>query len=334
MEPRQTNIKLLIFRAFVVTAFAVLAFQTWQLQIVQGDGFVEMAEHNRFRLQTIDAPRGVIYDREGRLLVGNVPSFTVSIVPADLPEEDQEYVFEQLSALLDVPISIHDQAASGADDVDQRYLTEDREYEPEPQMMERVEAGRETPFIPVQVKSSVPRDIAFVIEEERLELPGVIVELEPLRQYISGTLFAHITGYVGHIPEQDLGSYVDRRDADYDPNDVVGLTGVELTYEDQMRGTKGHRHVEVDVTGRELRSIEAPIEPVPGHNLVLTLDAELQAAVTDFLQRGIKKAGSESGVAIVMNPQTGEILAMVSLPSYDPNLFIGGISGEEYSSLS
>jgi len=334
MEPRQTNIKLLIFRAFVVTAFAVLAFQTWQLQIVQGDGFVEMAEHNRFRLQTIDAPRGVIYDREGRLLVGNVPSFTVSIVPADLPEEDQEYVFEQLSALLDVPISIHDQAASGADDVDQRYLTEDREYEPEPQMMERVEAGRETPFIPVQVKSSVPRDIAFVIEEERLELPGVIVELEPLREYISGTLFAHITGYVGHIPEQDLGSYVDRRDADYDPNDVVGLTGVELTYEDQMRGIKGHRHVEVDVTGRELRSIEAPIEPVPGHNLVLTLDAELQAAVTDFLQRGIKKAGSESGVAIVMNPQTGEILAMVSLPSYDPNLFIGGISGEEYSSLS
>ena len=141
MQPRQTNIKVLVFRAFVVVAFAVLAFQTWQLQIVQGGGYVEMAEHNRFRLQTIDAPRGVIYDRQGRLLVGNVPSFTVSIVPADLPEEDQDYVFEQLSALLDIPISIHDWAGSGEDSVDHRYLTEDRDYEPEPQMMERVEEG-------------------------------------------------------------------------------------------------------------------------------------------------------------------------------------------------
>jgi penicillin-binding protein 2 len=334
MEPRQTDIRILIFKVSVVLAFAVLAFQTWQLQIVQGGEYVEMAEHNRFRLQTIDAPRGVIYDRQGRLLVGNVPSFTVSIVPADLPEEDQQYVFERLSALLDVPISSRDQAVGGADTLDRRYLSEDRDYAPEPQMMERVEAGRDTPFIPAQVKSNVPRDTAFVIEEERIDLPGVTVDIEPLRQYISGTLFAHITGYVGHIPEQDLASYVDRRDADYDPNDVVGLTGVELTYEDQLRGIKGHRHVEVDVTGRELRSIEAPVEPVPGHNLVLTLDAELQAAVTDALQRGIRKAGSDSGVAIVMNPQTGEILAMVSLPSYDPNLFIGGISSDEYQALS
>jgi penicillin-binding protein 2 len=334
MQPRQSNIKVIIFRVLVVLAFAVLAFQTWQLQIVQGGEYVEQAERNRFRLKSIDAPRGVIYDRAGRLLAGNVPSFTVSVVPADLPEEDEEYVFQRLSTLLDVPISIRDERCGGMEEADRLHLREGEEYEPEPQLMERVQAGRDAPFVPVQVKSNVARDLAFMIEEERLDLPGVIVEIEPLREYISGTLFAHITGYVGHIPEQDLESYVERRDDDYDPNDVVGLTGVELSYEEQLRGSKGERHVEVDVTGREIQTVGSPVEPVPGNNVVLSIDAELQAWVAEALQRGIKGAGSESGVAIALDPRSGEILAMVSLPSYDPNLFIGGISEEEYSKLS
>jgi penicillin-binding protein 2 len=334
MDPRPPNIKVIVFRAFVVFAFAFLAFQTWQLQIVQGGEYVEKAERNRYRLQSIDAPRGVIYDREGQLLAGNVPSFAVSIVPADLPEEDEEFVFQQLSDVLDVPISIHDLPVDDMGDLDWRYLSEDKDYEPEPQIAERVQAGRDAPFTPVRVKSNVPRDVALLIEEERLSLPGVIVEIEPLRQYISGTLFAHLTGYVGHIPEEALISYTGERDADYDPNDVVGLTGVELIYEDQLRGQKGQRHVEVDVTGREMQTVGSPIEPVPGHNLILTVDADLQAMVTDALRSGIRETGSESGVAIVMDPGTGEILAMVSLPSYDPNLFVGGISTEDYSQLS
>ena len=334
MQPRRTNIKVIIFRGLVLAAFAVLAFQTWQLQIVQGGEYVEQGERNRFRLKSIDAPRGVIYDRDGCLLTGNVPSFTVSIIPADLPEEDEEYVFQRLSTLLDVPISIRDQRSDGMEEVDRLHLREGEGYEPEPQLTESVQAGRDAPFVPVQVKSNVPRDLAFTIEEERLDLPGVIVEIEPLREYISGTLFAHITGYVGHIPEQDLESYVERRDDDYDPNDIVGLTGVELSYEDQLRGRKGQRHVEVDATGREIQTIDSPVEPVPGNNVVLSIDAELQAWVAEALQRGIKEAGSESGVAIAMDPRSGEILAMVSLPSYDPNLFIGGISEEEYSQLS
>jgi len=334
MQPRQTNIRVTIFKVLVVVAFAMLAFQTWELQIVQGGEYVEQAERNRFRLQSIDAPRGVIYDRDGRLLAGNIPSFTVSIVPADLPEEDEEYVFQQLSTLLDVPISSRDQRFNGTVEPDRLSLREGEADESEPQLMERVQAGRDTPFVPVQVKSNVPRELAFTIEEERLDLPGVSVEVEPLREYITGTLFAHITGYVGHIPEQDLESYVQRRGEDYDANDVVGLTGVELTYEDQLRGRKGERHVEVDATGREIQTIGAPVEPVPGNNVVLSIDAELQTWVREALQRGIEEAGSESGVAIAMDPRSGEILAMVSLPSYDPNLFIGGISEEEYSQLS
>jgi penicillin-binding protein 2 len=336
MEAKERNIKVMIFRAVVIASFALLSFQTWQMQIVQGEQYLQQADGNRFRLLSIDAPRGIIYDRNGLLLAGNIPSFTVSIVPADLPEEEEDRVFQRLSALLEIPMSSHDVDVGYREppSVDDHYLSDAQEYQPEPQMKELVQAGRTAPFIPVPVKSNVPRDTSFIIEEERLEWPGVIVQVEPLREYISSTLMSHVLGYVGHIPEQQIESYVDRRDADYDANDIVGLTGVELTFEDELRGRKGQRHIEVDITGREIRAIGSPMEPVPGHNLILTIDLDLQAVVEEALQEGITRAKSQSGVAIAMNPQTGEILAMVSLPSYDNGLFVGGISEEDYAQLS
>jgi penicillin-binding protein 2 len=336
MEAKQRNIKVIVFRAVVIASFALLAFQAWQMQIVRGEEYLEQADRNRFRLISIDAPRGIIYDREGRLLAGNMPSFTVSIVPADLPEEEEDQVLQRLSTVLEIPVSSHDVDVGYRESpsIDAHYLSDAEEYQPEPQMKELVQAGRIAPFTPIPIKSNIPRDMAFVIEEERLEWPGVIVEVEPLREYISSTLMSHVIGYVGHIPEQQVDSYVDRRGADYDANDIVGLTGVELTFENELRGQKGQRHIEVDITGRELRTIGPPIEPVPGHNLILTIDLDLQAVVEDALQKGIEKARSQSGVAVVMNPQTGEILAMVSLPSYDNKLFAGGISEGDYAQLS
>lgn len=334
MENNERNIKVIVFRAFVIVSFALLAFQSWQLQIVRGEQHLEEADRNRFRLVSIDAPRGVIYDRQGRLLAGNRPSFSVSVVPADLPEEEEGHVLRRLSSLLGVPVSSHGAEASEVRSLDRSHLSNPEDYQREPQMSELVEAGRTAPFVPVPIKSNVPRDVAFIIEEERLDLPGVIVELEPLREYISSTLVSHVVGYVGHIPEEEVDSYVGREDADYDPNDIVGLTGVELTFEDELRGRKGQRHIEVDVTGREIRTIGPPVEPVAGHNLVLTIDLELQRVVEQALANGLKKADSESGVAIAMDPRTGEILAMVSLPSYDGNLFIGGVSEERFAELS
>lgn len=334
MESQERNIKVIIFKAFVVASFALLVFQSWQLQIVQGEQYLERAGRNRFRLRSIDAARGVIYDRKGRLLAGNMPSFTVSIVPADLPDEDQDYVFQWLSTLLQTPISSHDRGAGELPAVDRHYPSESGGYQPEPQMMELVQAGRATPLTPVTIRSNVPRDLAFTIEEERLQLPGVIVQIEPLREYLSTTLVSHVIGYVGHIPEQEVESYLDRRDADYDANDIVGLTGVELTFEDQLRGRKGQRHIEVDVTGREVGIIGRPLEPVAGHNLVLTIDVDLQSVAQEALQKAMVEADSESAVAIAMDPKTGEILAMVSLPTYDNNLFVGGISEEDYAQLS
>jgi penicillin-binding protein 2 len=334
METKQTNVQVIIFKTLVVAGFAVLAFQSWQLQIVQGEQYIARADRNRFRLVSVDAPRGIIYDRAGRLLAGNVPSFTVSIVPADLPEEQEDYVFQRLSKILQIPVTSHDRGTQKDPSIDRHYLSNAEAYQPQPQMRELVDSGRETPFTAVLIKSKVERDVAFTIEEEHLQLPGVVVGVEPLREYISGTVVSHVIGYVGHIPEQEVANFVDRKDADYDANDIVGLTGVELTFEEELRGRKGQKHIEVDVTGRDIRTIGPPIEPVPGHNLVLTIDLDLQVAAYEALRKGIAEADSESGVAIAMDPQTGEILAMVSLPTYDNNLFIGGISQEEYAELA
>ena len=210
MEGKGPNIKVIVFKAFVVASFALLAFQSWQLQIVQGEHYLQQADRNRFRLVSIDAPRGIIYDREGRRLARNMPSFTVSIVPADLPESQEGYVFQRVSTLLGIPVSSHDAPAETPPSIDRHLPSDPLDYQPEPQMKELVQAGRDAPFIPVPIESNVPRDLAFVVEEEHLGLPGVIVEIEPLREYISSTLTSHVIGYVGHIPEQEVEDYVVR----------------------------------------------------------------------------------------------------------------------------
>lgn len=309
MERSFLRIRLLVVKVLIALVFLGLAVQLWRLQIVQGEAFRSQADRNRFRLVSVDAPRGVIYDRHQHILVRNEPSFTVSVVPADLPPEDEDRVFKRLSELLQMPI-----ASSG--------------------IRELVDAGRATPFVSVPLKSRVPREVAFIIEEEHLDLPGVQVEVEPVRRYLTGPLTAHLLGYMGRIPAERLQDYLNQPNADYEIYDRVGLTGIEYTYEAQMRGRKGLKHIEVDALGREVRVVSQPAPPQPGDNLILTLDLELQEAAEKALRKGMERVRSQSGVVIVMNPQTGEVLAMVSLPSYDNNLFAGGISPEDYARLA
>ena len=319
MNERETPIpngRFLIFRAIVVLAFALLTAQLWRLQMVHGDDYRLEADRNRFRLVSVDAPRGVIYDRQGHILARNQPSFAVAIVPADLPSEKEETVFARLSDLLGLPASSQSASAGGS---------------PRAGIKELVDGGRAAPFSPVIIKTNVPRDVAFIIEEEHLELPGVHVQIEPIRQYPDGPLTAHILGYVGHIPKEEAEEYLSRG---YHPNDRVGVAGAELIFEEWLRGVKGRKHIEVDVAGREVRTVGKSVLPQLGHNLILALDLELQRAAGAALRKGMEAVGSESGVVIAMNPQTGEMLAMVSLPSYDDNLFAGGISAEDYERLS
>lgn len=320
MNPSDLKRRLWAFRGIVILVFLIFAFQMWRLQIVEGERYQLMADRNRFRLVPTEAARGVIYDRYGRILVRNIPSFVVTIIPAYLPEDEQEEmaVFSRLSALLGIPAST---AAASAGP-----------FSPRRGLKEMVDEARDTaPYRPLTIKTNVDRDTVFVIEEEHLDLPGVLIEIDPIRQYPSGDLISHIIGYMGHIPGEQAETYAERG---YDPNnDKVGLTGVELTFDEELRGSKGYKYIEVDVAGREIRAVGDPQPPLLGHNLILTIDLDLQEFTEDALRQGLEKAESECGVAIAMNPQTGEILSLVSLPSYDNNLFAGGISQEDWARL-
>lgn len=322
MSPSDLSLRrrLVAFRSIIILVLLVFALQMWRLQIVEGERYQMLADRNRFRLVSIEAPRGVIYDRYERILVRNIPSFSVTIIPAYLPEDEQEEmaVFSRLSALLGIPASTA--AASAGPFSSQRGIKE------------MVADARDTaPYRPITIKSNVDRDTIFIIEEEHFDLPGVLIKIDPVRQYLSGELTSHIIGYMGPIPGEQAETYADRG---YDPsNDKVGLTGVELIFEEELRGSKGYKYIEVDVAGREIRAVGDPHPPTPGHNLILTIDLELQQFIEEALRRGMEKAESESGVAIAMNPQTGEILSLVSLPSYDNNLFASGISQEDWTRL-
>ncbi len=329
LQPRG-NFRLL--RAAILVSFAVLALQLGQIQIAQGKYYQQVAEQNRYRLIQSDALRGIVYDRSGKILTRNVPSFSVSLVPADLPEDQQERVFKELSVLLDMPIDTVVENTS-TDAVGRLPLALERVIVPPTRkagLRELVEKGGRDPFSPTLLKTNVPREVAFMLEERHLDFPGIQVNLEPVREYVDGPLFAHLLGYTGRIQRENNADYSSQG---YSPDDQVGLTGLEYTYESDLRGTKGRRYVEVDVVGREV--LERGNEPaIAGNNLVLTIDADFQKVVQTALEKALVKGKAKQAVAIVMDPRNGDILAMVSLPSYDNNLFATGISIDDYTNLA
>ncbi|MFO7696745.1 MAG: penicillin-binding protein 2 [Anaerolineae bacterium] len=315
MNSGYVRFRLLAFRAVLVIGLVAIVLKLWTLQVVSSQEYIDAADQNRYRLVSIDAPRGVIYDRQGRKLVHNVPGFTVSVVPGDLPADDaeREIVLEHLSALLALPVRASD--GSGIDDLIQAGTTG---------------PYATGPFVPIVIARKVDRQAAFSIQEDSLALPGVTVEGEPEREYLDSELMAHIVGYMGRINQTDLAA---RAAQGYEPGDRIGLTGVERTQEAVLAGVKGQKHIEVNVDGRETRVIAAE-EPVPGHSIYLTIDTVFQRKVEAALSKGMQAAGSEVGVAIAMDPRTGEILAMVSLPTFDNNLFASGISYQDLATLS
>lgn len=350
MTDYQIKLRFVIFRGLVGLVFAFLVFQTWHLQATRGEEFRRLADQNRFRSVTLEAPRGVMYDRNGVQLVRNRPIFNVAIIPAYLPDEGtaRARVFARLAELLAMPIT----TARGPGDA--MALREPAPFRvqhnaapwerpagdgvggpgaPTPQgirdMVDVVDLI--APYRPIIVKKDVEPTIVARLEEEGIHLPGVLVETASVRDYITGELTAQILGYTGPIPEALAPEFEAKG---YSLNDRVGLTGLELAYEDQLHGTKGLEVIEVDVSGRKVRTVSDPVPARTGHNLKLTLDLDLQRAVTEALERGIRKTPQRAGVAIAMDPRNGQILAMVSLPSYDNNLFAGGISARDYIALS
>ncbi len=350
MTDFQLRLRSYLFRGMALIAFLVLATQLWNLQVVQGETYKALADANRFRLNQVPAARGVIYDQNGDLLVRNRPTYNVVVIPAYLPEDAtaEAKIFARLSELLNLPITTQIESVVGYNNGYFEAITHhqfNRQLprqivNPRSRQLARAPQGIRdavnrdrvlAPFLPVIIAKDVDPIIAAKIEEERINMPGVMIDISPAREYLYGEMVSHLLGYVGSIPAEQFSRY---QDQGYDLTDVIGLTGLEAQYEEWLHGAKGLESVEVDVTGQKIRTVSESIEARPGHNLRLTIDVGLQEATTEALQEEMDLVNSQQGVAIAMNPQTGEILAMVSLPSYDNNIFARGITARELSLLS
>ncbi len=294
VRPAQRLTALAVLIAVLV---GVLVVRLWQLQVLQGAYYLQLSENNRVRDYSLTAPRGVIYDRKGRPLVTNRPSFTVAVLPLEMRAPRD--VLPRLAAILGIPVS---------------------------QIQERIEASRQRPFEPVRIRRDVGQPIVTRVEENRLDLPGVVILVEPVRAYLHGRIMAHVLGHLGEVSEQQLA---DLRSEGYKPGDLIGKDGVERSYERILRGTDGRLRVEVDAMGRPLRVLSR-IPPVPGRSIVLTIDLDLQRAGYEALTN----SGYPSGAVVALDPRNGDVLALVSLPSYDPNQFAVGISEQAWASLT
>ncbi|NLV75031.1 MAG: penicillin-binding protein 2 [Chloroflexi bacterium] len=325
----------LVFRVLVIGAFALIGFKLWNLQIQASESFQKQADVNRFRLVQVDAPRGIIYDQKGRLLVRNVPSFTVFITPGALPTDRSERrkVLERVGEYLGMRVEAPELDAvlySGQGDSLQPIAVEPKhEYSIE-ELLNLRYSGEWTA---IAIKTNVPRELAFEMDQDQLALLGVSVVATPIREYLEGPLMGQIIGYEGRIPADALADYQADTEAKYLPGDLVGLAGIEATQERWLRGAVGQKHIEVDAYEREV-AVLAEQAPVPGYNIRLTIDTEYQRAVEEILRAGMKNANTEVGVAIAMDPRDGRLLALVTLPTYDNNLFSGGISYDDFNRLS
>ena len=279
----------------VMVTFMILVGRLWYLQVIKGKVLRNRSENNRIRVREIKPLRGLILDRNGRILVDNQASFDISIIPEET--KDMGRVLEALADLKG------DRNVSYYKDI--------------------VTSEMSRPFVPITLERNVSRHHLAVVETHSLSLPGIVSDVVPVRRYNYGETMAHLMGYVGEVSAGELGK--DTFTA-CGPGDIVGKYGIEKYFDGFLRGESGGKQVEVDVSGRQLEVL-GRIEPVPGYHVQLTIDADLQSVCWDAFD---KKAGS----AIVMNPRDGSILAMVSKPSFDPNLFNRGISRDEWRRLS
>ena len=288
------------FLSFVlVLIIAVLIGRAGYLQVYEGEFYARLAEGNRIRVIPSEAARGTFYDRNGELLVTNRPGFAVSLLP--LTESISPEVIARVSKLINVPVA---------------------------EIQQKIDAH--VGFDPIRIKTDVLPDIVTIIEEQKDNYPGVVIEVLPIRDYIYGEYAAHVFGYVSEINEEELER---RKDEGYKSGYIIGKFGLERVYDKEVRGINGGDQVEVDVSGRPVQLLGRQ-SPVPGNDLVLTIDKHLQEAAEQAVDAQLSIVHANAAAAVVMNPQTGEVLAMVSRPAFNPNLFAGGISTLNWNVLN
>lgn len=334
----------------MVAVFVGLLYRVFFIQQTKGDELQQDADDRRLATITTDAPRGSIFDRYGKPLAINEPSFSVTITPAFIPTDETERlaIFERLSLLTGVPVineeqqqqlltnanpilvGTYSQLATLFDEPFGDTLDDSGVVPRLPDSIEFIyQRDLFKQFLPTTILEDAPLELALAIQQEAAFLPGVQVVPDQKRVYPNGEETAHIIGFTGPLPNR---TYV--TELGYESDDRVGLAGIESFEEELMAGTKGFEDIEVDATGRRLRTFGDPVPPIPGQNLHLTIDTELQARAYEIIdailaERAItidrsigEPPEAEIGVLVAVDPNTGEVLVMAQRPTYDNNRFV------------
>ncbi len=294
-DPAQLKPKLRMILIIVFSALAILALRLWYLQIIKGDTYRQRSENNSLRLKKIKPLRGLIMDRNRQIIVNNRPSFDVIFIP------DKKR---------DINLSV--------EKIQKFYAVNSLAFAGELSVPNRIK-----PFVPVILERNVTLEKIAVIEAHSLDLPHVETEITPVREYLYGEATAHLTGFTGEASNEEIGKDPSKR---LSLGDVIGKYGIEKFFDKYLRGKNGAEQVEINVSGRIVRSLGS-VPAKPGEIVVTNIDLELQKAAWQAL-------GNRKGSVVALNPQNGEVLVLASSPSFDPNLFSGKISAQEWKRLS
>ena len=279
----------------IILVFFLLFLRLVYLQIIKGEDFRRLSEKNAVRLKSIKSSRGLIFDRNKKLLVDNRPSFNLKIVREDVG--DVNGTVRKVADLIQIPFQ---------------------------KLMKNIaKAGRGASYKPVILKNGISRDQLAVLEAHKFDLPGIQIDIESTRYYIYKKTAAHLLGYLGEINQDEL---ISRHHRNVRGGDSIGKYGIEKSFQEYLHGKRGGKQIEVDANGRVIKILRT-IEPIAGFDLNLTLDLDLQQAAEKMIE---KKAGA----VVAIDPNNGDILVMASSPSFDQNDFIGGISSKKWFSLS
>ena len=334
MIAESPRVRMSVLGIVVFALFASLFARLYYLQVMATDEFQVAAQENRIRVVPVEAPRGRILDRNGKVLVDNRISVQVTIdrtVLNELEDDERTRVLTDLSEALN--------RASKPTTVETLELELGVPGDPD-----RPGNLRYSPYVPVPVAGDVPEELKIWIDEHRDELPGVSAERVAVRRYPYGQLAAHVLGYTGQIIDEEFEEKAGS-DKPYTLNDKIGKYGVEKIYEDDLRGQPGTRSIEVDAENQPIRVVEEE-PPVPGDDLVLNLDIDVQAQAEQALRSGLEiaktrpcsgcpsKPVAKKGSTVVLDPKTGGVLAMASYPTFNPSDFVDGISDIEWAALT
>ncbi len=301
VDPSIVN-RLIFVAAFIVLTFAVFVLRLFQLQVIEGEDLGNRARRNSVRTVRLEAPRGDILDRFGRELATTRPAFGVQVMPAELREA--KLTLAALASLLDQdPTEISERVGS------------------------RSGRGR---FQAVRIAADLPYDTRSRVESHLYALPGVFTDVNPRRDYVGGSLAAHVLGYTGEIQSEQLK---ERSFADYRPGEIIGQSGIESRFENHLRGHAGGRNVVVDVAGR-VDEVLDEVEATPGGTLILTIDRDLQQAAEAAFLPDVIGGDEKRGAVVALDPRNGDVLALVSRPAFDPNSFAGGIDAATWKGLT